>query len=414
MPEFLFDDVIVADDSPELQMHLADAHARKLRPLCMCLSQGVPMYVARAGKGYSIKRMPNSGRRHGADCTSYEPPPEASGLGQVQGVAIQESTEDGTTALKFDFSLSRQGGRAAPSASGDLSDTVRTDGAKLTLRATLHYLWDKAGLNRWAPGMAGKRSWYVVRSRILEAASHCTTKGESLGDLLYVPEPFVLDQALQLRQRRSARLATLNSSGKTRKFMIVVGEVKEIGPSRFGFKLTAKHLPDFPLMLDEDIHRRFAKRFERELAMWSGMDNSHLMFIATISMGPTGLVSIESMAAMVVNSNWLPLEDLYEAQLLEALVGQRRRFVKGMRYNLPESRPLACAIVSDVPLLPEGVALYISKPGTDENESAALSDLIDASNLPHWIWRADEEMPALPHATGVAAVRAHSQRQHQG
>jgi hypothetical protein len=35
MPEFLFDDVIVAVDSPELQMHLADAHARKLRPLRM-------------------------------------------------------------------------------------------------------------------------------------------------------------------------------------------------------------------------------------------------------------------------------------------------------------------------------------------------------------------------------------------
>lgn len=34
---------------------------------------------------------------------------------------------------------------------------------------------------------------------------------------------------------------------------------------------------------------------------------------------------------MVVNSNWLPFEDLYEAQLLEALAGQRRRFVKGMR-----------------------------------------------------------------------------------
>jgi hypothetical protein len=279
-----------------------------------------------------------------------------------------------------------------------MSDTVRSDGTKLTLRGTLHYLWDQAGLNRWTAGMTGKRTWYVVRNRLLDAASRCTAKGEALGEMLYVPEMFVLDQSANIRQRRMAKLAPLNASGKTRKLMILVGEAKEIGVSRFGFKLIAKHLPDFPLMMEEALHRRFQKRFANELAMWGGMETSHLLFIATISLGPTGLASIDSMAAMLVNANWLPFENVYEAQLLNALATQKRRFVKGMRYNLPDSHPLASAVVSDVPLVPEGVALYIQRPGLDEQELSALASLMDESNLPHWIWHAEEDMPALPHS----------------
>ncbi len=163
MNEFRFEDVIVAANADDLQGYLADAHANKIRPLCMCLPGGVPMYVAKVGEHYAIKRMPNTGGTHDPDCTSYDPPAELSGLGEVKGEAIQENVEDGTTTLRLDFSLSKTGGKAAPAPSGVAADTVRTDGAKLTLRGTLHYLWEEAQLNRWYPAMEGKRSWYVVR-----------------------------------------------------------------------------------------------------------------------------------------------------------------------------------------------------------------------------------------------------------
>ena len=103
---------------------IADAHASHQRPHCMCLVEGVEMYVARLGDGYIVKRMPETGSHHAPDCPSYEPPAESSGLGQGLGSAITEGPTTGETTLKLDFSMSKIAGRTAmPTAGGD-SDSV--------------------------------------------------------------------------------------------------------------------------------------------------------------------------------------------------------------------------------------------------------------------------------------------------
>jgi hypothetical protein len=403
MHEYRFDDVLVAANADDLQGYLADAHGEKVRPMCMCTPAGVPMYVAKVGAHYVIKRMPNTGGTHAPDCASYEPPAELSGLGEVKGGAIQENIEDGITTLKLDFSLSKTGGRAAPAPSGVAADTVRTDGAKLTLRGTLHYLWEEAGLNRWFPAMAGKRSWYVVRKYLLQAAAGKVSKGEPLGRSLYVPESFTQDHAAGITQRRIAQMAELAASKKTRKLMIAVGEAKEIAESRYGFKMVARHLPDFPFMLSDELHRRLQKRFVNELALWDSIEDSHLVFIATFGLGPTGIASIESLAVMVVSANWIPFEHAYDKLMLDALTAHKRRFVKGLRYNLAENKPLACAVLADV--LPRPVALYVQPPGFEQEDEDALSRLIEESGMPSWIWRAGEEMPELPTPMLTRAAR---------
>jgi Protein of unknown function (DUF1173) len=80
--------------------------------------------------------------------------------------------------------------------------------------------------------------------------------------------------------------------------------------------------------------------------------------------------------------------------MLDALTAHKRRFVKGLRYNLAENKPLACAVLVDV--LPEPVALYVQPPGVEQEDEDALSRLIEESDMPSWIWRASEEMPELP------------------
>jgi hypothetical protein len=397
MHEYRFDDLIVAAGADDLQAYLADAHGEKMWPLCMCMPDGVPMYVAKMGEHYVVKRMPNTGGTHAPDCASYEPPAELSGLGDVKGGAIQENIEDGITTLKLDFSLSKTVGRAAPAPSGVAADTVRTDGAKLTLRGTLHYLWEEAGLNRWFPAMAGKRSWYVVRKYLLQAAAGKVSKGDPLGRSLYVPESFTQEHAAGITQRRIAQMAELAASKKTRRLMIAIGEAKEIAESRYGFKIVAKHLPDFPFMLSDELHRRLQKRFVNELALWDSIEDSHLVFIATFGLGPTGIASIESLAVMVVSANWIPFEHAYDKLMLDALTAHKRRFVKGLRYNLAENKPLACAVLADV--LPKPVALYVQPPGVEQEDEDALSRLIEESGMPSWIWRAGEEMPELPTPT---------------
>jgi Protein of unknown function (DUF1173) len=62
---------------------------------------------------------------------------------------------------------------------GEEKNSVKTDGNKLSLRGTLHYLWEQARFNKWSPGMAGKRNWFVIRKYLYEAAKDKTAKNIS-------------------------------------------------------------------------------------------------------------------------------------------------------------------------------------------------------------------------------------------
>ena len=230
------------------------AHATQQRPLCLCLVKGIEMYVARLGDGYLIKRMPYTGSHHAPDCPSYEPPAELSGLGQVLGSAITEDPVNGLTALKLGFSMSKVGARSIDPGCGEGSDSVATDGTKLSLRGLLHYLWDQAELTRWKPGFAGKRSWAIVRKHLLIAAENKIARGTALQSRLYIPEVFTVEHRDEINARRMSHL--MHAAGKPkgpRPLMLLIGEVKEIVPARYGFKAVIKHVPDQPFALDEQL-----------------------------------------------------------------------------------------------------------------------------------------------------------------
>lgn len=394
---------------------LASAHSRKQRPVCLCTRPPVAMYVAKVGTRHVLKRMPGTGSQHAPACDSYEPPPELSGLGELAGAAIQEDIDKGVTHLRFGFGLSKQPGRVAPAPSGAEADSVKSDGKKLTLRATLHYLWDQAGFHRWTPAMRGRRSWPVIRKYLCQAAQDKRAKGADLDELLFVPEAFRLEDKLAIDQRRAVKLAPLAVAGSgTRKLMILVGEVKEVRDGRFGKKLVVKHLPDYPFMLDMKLFQRLEKRFAAELALWDGMGDSHLIVIATFGVNTVGVATVEEAALMVVNEQWVPFENDSEHRLLQALVQQDRSFVKGLRYNLDSQQPLAAAIASDCQ--PRPVALYIVPTEATDEYRSALSDLVEGSALPAWFWQPGVEgIPLLPEREGhppaclpLGGIRAHA------
>lgn len=379
---------------------VADAHAAHQRPRCMCLGgddgRGVEMYVARlAGMngGYIVKRMPDSGSQHAPDCPSYEPPAESSGLGQVLGSAITEDPTTGETTLKLDFSMAKISGRTAmPTAGGD-SDSVASSGTKLSLRGLLHYLWDQAALTRWQPGFAGRRTWSTVRKHLLQAAENKIARGDSLRTRLYIPEAFSVDQRDAINARRVAQWSqAIAAPGKPQHLMLLIAEVKEIVPARYGFKAVVKHMPDQAFALDEQLYRRLGRRFESALALWGAADDIHMVMIATFSVAPTGIPTILELSLMPVTRHWLPVEDGYEKQLIERLVADGRSFVKGLRYNLGAEGALASATLTDC----EGSAplLFIVHAGIED--SGRYLQVCDPS-VPAWQWSPSREaMPALP------------------
>ncbi len=396
----------LARNTPQLLAALEQAHGHKDRPLCLCRPSGLPMYVAKIGDRFFLKRMPNSGDQHTAECDSYEPPPELSGLGQVMGSAIKENPEDGMTSLALDFSLTKYPGRAAPLASGVVHDTVATDGHKLSLRAMLHYLWEEAGFHQWSPAMAGKRTWYVIRKYLLDAANNKKAKAGELIDLLYIPEFFQLERKEELTKRRHARMSPLVASNNgARKLLVLVGQVKDIAPARYGQKIVFKHLADFPFMLADDLYTRVQKRFAFELEMWSSFEETHLMAIATFGVSSAGIAAIEEIALMNVTEQWIPFENSWEYDLIGEMTRQHRRFSKGLRYNMSTTRPLACLVATDTQ--PEPTAMYIAPPDCSDEYNALLDELTAQSKLQTWIWKAGvDAMPNLPSLTDPP-IRTH-------
>lgn len=383
MATYRIDDELLDATNADAQPSLARAYAERLRPLCMCKAQGVPMYLAKIDETYIVKRMPNSGRTHAMQCESFEPPDELTGLGEVQGSAIREDLANGEVTLTLGFSLSKAPGKTPPAPSDKESTSVKADTTKLTLRSTFDYLVDQAGFNRWSPRMEGKRSWGVFHKYLTHAAGNKKAKKADLASLLYIPEPFFIDRKADIARARELKLAPLASqAGGKRKLMMLIAEVKELAPGRFGHKLIAKHLADFHFAIPDDLHKRLLKRFAAELNGWEAAPNSHLLVVATFGLGAGGYATIEEAALVLVSENWIPYEDSREKELLDALTQQRRSFIKGLRYQLRSTKPMAAAVLTDTV---EPTAIYVSDDKTEEYD-AELQQLIDESEFASWIW----------------------------
>jgi hypothetical protein len=388
---------IVAEEDPGFGNLLSEAYRARQRPVCLCCDKGVAMYIARISEQFLVKRMPLSGSDHDPQCPSYEPPYELSGLGPLIGGAIQLDPANGLAALKLDFSLSKRGAQKTAGSPGQNEAPVKNEIRKLSLRALLHYLWHQGGLTEWTAHWAGKRHWFQVRSHLTEAAATMTVKGEALAQRLFIPENFRLDDKTAIEERRARAFADIRAPATgPRKLMLLIGEVKEFAQARSGQKIVVKHMPGFPLVIEERAWRRLQSRHAAELELWQANEAAHLIIIATFGMTQSGLAAIEEIALMSVTEQWLPIENASEQKLVERLARLSLKSVKGLRFNLSSSQPMATATLPH--RRPSPAALYVVPPDADEGFEAALAEMIAARpDVEPWIWRvAEGEMPAIP------------------
>lgn len=381
----------------EGQGALMVARRDKTRITCACRQNGPDLYVASLSDRFIIKRMPGTGYKHVPGCPSFAPPDELSGYGQVLGEAINEDFDTGDTLLRLDFALTKSGSRAAPpEAQPGAKGEVAADPRKLKLSAMLHYLWQEAELVKWVPGLAGKRSWGLVRHRLRDAVAGKVAKSRDLAEVLFVPEVWRKDTNAEIAARRVARFSALRAAkgrSAARPLGLLVGEYKTHGASRFGSKLLIKHMPDAPFFMDDALARRFDDAFSGTLMLAEMVPGAHVIVIATFSVADKGYANIVEIGLMLVNSAWLPFEHVRDNALLERLIGDRRSFVKSLRFNLAPGAPIASAVLTD---LGKPVALFVSDPNAD---AAAVSELHLAAAdgvYPAWVWGDEADMPALP------------------
>ncbi len=178
----------------------------------------------------------------------------------------------------------------------------------------------------------------------------------------------------------------------TQQLMLLIAEVKEIVPARYGFKAVVKHVPDQAFALDEQTYRRLGRRFERGLTLWGASDDIHMVMIATFSVAAAGIPTIVELSLMPVTRQWLPVEGGFEKQLVERLVTDARSFVKGLRYNLDAGSALASATLTDCEGSP--TSLVVSPAGVADNGRCLQ---VGDPSIPVWFWHpSSEAMPTLP------------------
>ena len=380
---------------PDAQTVLATAHKARTRVQCRCTHPAQEMYVVKIGNRFYVKRMPGTGERHAPQCDAFEAPEHLSGLSELSGTAIVESAEEGTTLLKLDFALTKRGKQAAPPpASGGMATEVISNPKKMGLTSLLHYLWHEGDLVKWVPAMEGKRWWGVVRSALRRGLDSKTAKGLNLEDIVYIPEPFRADRAVELAEARIRKFHQIShaSAGATA-VGILIAEYKAHEPSIYGSKFTFKHIPDCNFFADADLTKRFDRVFEEKLILAQMTQGAAPIAIATFTMTKAGYPALQSIGLMLVTREFLPFEHLKEASLLEALVAQKRHFIKQQRFNLSTNETIASVLLNDTEA---PIAMFVTPPGSTPDATRVVRDAIEEVDYPHWIWTDEADMPDIP------------------
>lgn len=388
MGRYAINDRIVSEQDVSL---LADAFSRGLRPLCQCKAPGIPMYIARTpSHHYIIKRMPNTAFVHHPDCDSYEIPAELSGRGALEGVAIKHNEQTGLMQVNLDFPLHKRGSlsRNTGPSSQERNPVIKYQANKLTLLSLLHYLYEEAGLNKWTPRMLGKRNWHVIAYHLTQAAERTSLKDRRLSDYVFIPRVFSLENKECIEQQQRAFIQRLRKDKHVNPVGIMIGELKSLTSSRFGYKLLIKHIPSHPIYLENKAYEGLLKHCSFEMSDFQEDENDHVLAICSVVLSDSGHLKMESLSLMATQAHWIPVENIDDHLLVDHLIDRRRAFIKGMRYNMKERETIASALLTDE--YGDPVAIYHKPAQADENWELKLSQLNDMAGIEYRVAKAGE------------------------
>ena len=108
---------------------------------------------------------------------------------------------------------------------------------------------------------------------------------------------------------------------------------------------------------------------------------------------------IDAATLMLTSEHWIPIEGVHELPLVDALVGQHRRFVKPLRYDAKSAAPFPNALLLDAG--PTPIPLHVISAFMDSKERAAKEKAISMGNETSWVWCTDQPMPAFTEVTAL-------------
>lgn len=323
--------------------------------LCLCRPDGVPMGVGHRRLPtdiyylYPLHRLDQL--RHALGC------PHRSALTQERGrvgATPRPLVEiyGGYVNVELASSLSKihrmtdAPARAVQLATADSAPAPPSPSASLSLLAEV--LWSQAALNHWTPGFRGRRSYNVMRRRLLEAARSIAVRRRALLRKLYIPPAFRETNRAEINAELAQWLSILQRRGNRQPYGFVAGLLRAVhADEEDGHFLRLAHFPR-----DIYLDRANFGRLEGWLRQASTFDDEGVSFVlAVVRVDERSghLIAIES-AALSLTREYLPVESVGEAILLEMLVETHRRFRRPLRaeyVHAPPTTPIPSAILED-------------------------------------------------------------------
>lgn len=404
MAEYEIDNRAYAEGDPELAAALKAAHGAGARPLCLCrpFTAKPPMVIEhRTSDGqdvYVLRRMPGRGHQHVPACKHYEAPEGLSGRSDHLGGAIRTDDDGSHHTLRLAFPLSHKEKAALTDKIVKLGDEPqpRKRYERLSLLGFLHHVLETAELNKMHKGLHGKRSWNVMRGRILETMrAQATSRYRNLAAFSFAPRIFSPDHKDELfRDWRAVE----RKAGIEKRSILMFAELKDIdaGEAHAGraadCQLTFKHLPQRRFALNPDVQKPFLDALERITGLMTGPRGAgHVIACAVVTVGEGDALSIAAIAMTAATPHWIPFGSMAEYRLLAACDDQDRSYLKCLDYG--QDQPVASLLLTDTG--DSGTAVFLIDEQATDAQALAMKALED-KGIP--VWRCDmaEGRPALP------------------
>lgn len=353
------------------------------RPTCACQPTGIELCVVK-GARFFLRIMPNTGHLHHHTCHSYAPP--------LEGMDTSNSNQD-TVKIKLAFPL-KLSDRAKPGEARKKTSGSHEHQHETGMQELLTLLCDRAGLNIWHPGMAGKRDWGLVRYRILQAAQGIlASHNQPLSYSLFLPERYYHQHHQQQMERAKNDLSILcRQEPDGSRLAIVIGQVKQISKTKYGSSVQIKHIPSVHFWVSESITATMNARYAAEIAVLPN-DQSRVLCMMTVESKQTGYF-VKSTTLLRTNIHWLPVFSECDNMLTEKLVAEQRQFKK-----LGDSNSASKAVLLDSNYDTRLFVLGDAWCGMPDQEKLSEIKKAHQAGAPVWVWHAasgEGGMPPFP------------------
>ncbi|MDX3435644.1 DUF1173 family protein [Streptomyces stelliscabiei] len=322
--------IVLREHATDYAPLFARARAEVGHGQCLCQTPALRLVIrcSRAGR-YHLAGWPGEGELHDPSCSFHKLASELTGRDGYSTEAIHES-DDGV-AIRFSAALARKLSAPEPATT---STEQREGCARRTvgLLGLLHWLWEESQLNAWHPRWR-RRTWWVCHALLSEQIAGCSINHEELTETLYVVPPF----REQYARRNTAafetfRIARLKRRGDTQRRGLILGEIRDVKPTRYGIRYALAHHRGAlfaTTALDERLRRSYRPAFSSA----ADEHGARRIGLFLVELSPKGHVRVVDMAAMLVSKVYTPADSSHEVVMANALTDAGRAYVKPVRYD---------------------------------------------------------------------------------